>query len=102
LPERNEAMMTGRRKAVRAHIRGRVQGVNYRAWTQGEAMALGLPGWVRNEPDGSVRALLVGEEGAVAEMVERLRRGPRAAAVSAVVTEDANVGEASDRFRITG
>ena len=44
-------------RAVRARISGTVQGVSYRVWTRGEAMRLGLTGWVRNERDGSVTAL---------------------------------------------
>ncbi|NRB17607.1 MAG: acylphosphatase [Rhodobacteraceae bacterium] len=46
--------------ALRARITGRVQGVTFRAWTRSEAEQRGLSGWVRNEPDGSVRALLIG------------------------------------------
>ena len=46
-------------------IRGRVQGVGYRMWTEHKAQALGLSGWVRNEPDGAVTALLSGSVEAV-------------------------------------
>jgi acylphosphatase len=65
-------------------VRGRVQGVGFRYWTQEEAERLGLAGWVRNEPDGSVKALLSGADEAVAEMLERLHLGPRGAVVSDV------------------
>ena len=68
------------------HVRvsGRVQGVFFRAWTKQQAAELGVAGWVRNSVDGSVEAELSGEEGAVAELVERLREGPPSAAVSNV------------------
>ncbi len=46
--------------ALRARITGRVQGVAFRAWTRSEAKQRGLSGWVRNESDGSVRALFIG------------------------------------------
>lgn len=65
-------------------ISGRVQGVGYRAWTEREARALGLSGWVRNRHDGTVEALFVGAEEAVIAMIEACRRGPRLAHVSAV------------------
>ncbi|MQB41029.1 acylphosphatase [Rhizobium sp. ICMP 5592] len=41
-------------------IAGKVQDVSYRAWTRNQALQLGLTGWVRDEPDGSVTALIVG------------------------------------------
>ena len=82
-------------------VTGRVQGVSFRVWTQGKAERLGLRGWVRNEPDGSVAALVIGPEAQVAEMVQALHAGPRAARVDAVVTlpgaDDDSVG-----FRIAG
>lgn len=90
------------RKAVLARITGRVQGVSFRVWALREAEGLGLTGWVRNEPDGSVTALLVGSEPAVAAMIGKLWKGPRGAAVSRVAVEDVEPGETPVRFSITG
>ena len=66
---------------VRVIIRGRVQGVWYRAWTEGEARGLGLDGWVRNCADGSVEALFSGPEDTVRQMIARCHRGPPVARV---------------------
>jgi len=68
------------------HVRvtGRVQGVFFRGWTQLQANELGVAGWVRNCPDGSVEAHLAGEELAVQQLIDRLHDGPPAAAVSRV------------------
>lgn len=57
-------------------IAGRVQGVGFRYWTQQQARALGLSGWVRNEPDGSVRAVFHGADEAVRTMLAKCRSGP--------------------------
>lgn len=65
----------------RVRVTGRVQGVWFRGWTRERAEALGLSGWVRNEPDGSVAALVAGPETAVAEMLAALHEGPRHAQV---------------------
>ena len=56
---------------VRAHVffYGRVQGVFFRANCQRKAMELGVSGWVRNLPDGSVEAVMEGEEGRVRELI---------------------------------
>jgi acylphosphatase len=77
----------------RVTIRGRVQGVGYRAWVEHEAVRHGLEGWVRNRRDGSVEALFAGPEDAVAEMMARCRRGPSAAHVDAVAAEPAQPDE---------
>jgi len=69
-------------KCVRLIIRGRVQGVWYRGWTQDNAIDLKLNGWVRNRHDGSVEALLAGPASVVDEMIERCRQGPSYAEVS--------------------
>ena len=85
--------------AVRVSVTGRVQGVGYRMWTEREARALGLRGWVRNEPDGSVTALVGGPEAAVARMLELFRTGPRAAVVTGVTTKAAEPADLPPDFR---
>lgn len=89
------------RVAVSARITGRVQGVAFRAWTRNEAEWRGLSGWVRNEPDGSVRALLIGPADAVSAMLEALKDGPPAARVSQVLTEMVDPQPGLAGFRIT-
>ena len=88
------------RKAVEVRITGRVQGVNYRGWTRMEAERLGVDGWVRNEEDGSVSALLVGEEAAVATLMGLLASGPPAALVADVESRHADPAGARAGFRI--
>ncbi|RUW35978.1 MULTISPECIES: acylphosphatase [unclassified Mesorhizobium] len=91
--------MQGRKRAVRARISGTVQGVSYRVWTHREAIRLGVTGWVRNEADGSVTALIAGSHAAVDAMIDRLWQGPRGALVSAVEVEEA-ADDAPADFRI--
>lgn len=69
---------------VRARVTGRVQGVAYRAWTRDEATRLGLSGWVGNEPDGTVSALLSGPADAVERMLAAMWSGPPHASVRSV------------------
>jgi acylphosphatase len=69
---------------ARVHVRGRVQGVFFRAETQARAQSLGLAGWVRNTADGSVEAVLEGEQNLVESMVEWCRHGPAGANVDEV------------------
>src|SRR5260370_16550560 len=68
-------------------IRGRVQGVGYRAWLEEQAMARDLEGWVRNRRDGSVEALFAGPADVVSEMIAVCRRGPPSARGEAVQEE---------------
>jgi acylphosphatase len=70
--------------ANRLIVSGRVQGVGYRDWLVERAGALGVHGWVRNRPDGSVEALLSGDTAAVEELARLCRRGPRLAHVSSI------------------
>lgn len=83
-------------KAVRVSVRGRVQGVWFRAWTTEQASQRGLRGWVRNRRDGSVEALFVGPVAMVDEMIAVCREGPPLARVEAVeqaAAEDVGEGE---------
>ena len=75
--------------AVRAHlaISGRVQGVWYRGSMQDEAERLGLAGWARNRPDGTVEAEVEGAPEAVEAMIAWARQGPRGARVEHVAVE---------------
>lgn len=68
--------------ARRVRVTGRVQGVFFRAWTKEQADQLGVHGWVRNCPDGSVEAHVEGDDTAVLQLLGRLRDGPPAANVS--------------------
>jgi acylphosphatase len=77
-------------RSARLRITGRVQGVGYRAWALQMAVRLGLRGWVRNRGDGSVEAVVIGEDDAVARMIEACHEGPFGARVSAVAVSDAD------------
>ena len=75
-------------KSVRVIVRGTVQGVGFRAFTEREARRLGLDGWVRNRRDGTVEAVLSGEAAAVERMLLALGVGPPGAAVVNVRSTD--------------
>ena len=84
-------------------VRGRVQGVGYRAWVAEQATSRGLDGWVRNVSDGCVEAVFSGPEDVVAEMIASCRRGPFLAHVDAVHVETGNsdllnLRRAAERF----
>ena len=90
---------------VQLTIRGRVQGVGYRAWVEYQAIRRGLDGWVRNRTDGSVEAVFAGAADVVAEMVEQCRRGPSSARVEAVTdvrvdAEALKLRRAGERFSV--
>jgi acylphosphatase len=86
-------------------IRGRVQGVGYRAWVDHQARNHNLEGWVRNRRDGGVEALFAGPEDIVSEMIARCRRGPSTARVEAVEEEEVsadalNLRRPGERFSV--
>ena len=74
--------------AVRIQVSGRVQGVMFRDSCRREAERLGVAGWVRNEPDGSVALLAVGASDAVDDLVTWCRTGPPGARVTGVDVTD--------------
>ena len=79
-----ESFMAADTIRVRAVARGRVQMVGYRAFVLTHAERHGLRGTVRNEPDGSVEAVLEGPQEAVDQVLAELRRGPSHARVDAL------------------
>ncbi len=89
-------------KQVRTHVivRGRVQGVCFRAETQKAAQYYGVTGWVRNRKDGTVEAVFEGNENSVVSMLEWCRKGPPRSLVEKTdVTWENYTGEFS-QFRI--
>ncbi|PLX93806.1 MAG: acylphosphatase [Desulfuromonas sp.] len=81
-------------------VRGKVQGVCYRASTQETARAYGLKGWVRNLPDGSVEACFQGEEQKVRAVIEWCRQGPPHAAIDSLDIDWEEVSESFANFSI--
>ncbi len=81
-------------------VKGRVQGVYFRANTQKQAHKLGVMGWVRNLPDGNVELVASGETEAVRQLVAWCHKGPMLARVSAVSVSPVNDSQAFDGFEI--
>ena len=85
---------------VHVRIRGRVQGVFFRAEARARAESLGIAGWIRNAEDGSVEAAFEGDEERVQSMVGWCRRGPAGARVDDVEVESEEpTGETGFRVR---
>ena len=84
----------------RAVVRGRVQGVYYRASTVEEAQALGLRGYARNCPDGSVEVVARGPRPRLDQLIDYLHRGPSLARVTAVEIDWSDQSEAPHPFSI--
>lgn len=80
-------------------VRGRVQGVGYRAFVEDEAMQHRLRGWVRNRRDGSVEAVFVGPRPVVEAMIEACRRGPMSARVDALDQREGTEADLSEAAR---
>lgn len=71
-------------------IRGRVQGVGYRAWCAREAERRGLSGWVRNRASGAVEAVFAGPDAVVTAMAQACRAGPSGARVDDLLVHEAS------------
>ena len=82
---------------VRVH--GRVQGVGFRYSTQAKAQQLGIAGWVRNEPDGSVSVKCEGPDEAVRSFLSYLKQGPPTAEVISTEVKTA-VPDGRGRFSV--
>ncbi|MDQ7799060.1 MAG: acylphosphatase [Candidatus Edwardsbacteria bacterium] len=88
-------------KTMFAHIAGMVQGVGFRYYVWHQARHLGLAGYVRNLPDGSVEAGAEGEEDKLNQFIEALRAGPSGAVVEEVKVVWGEYGGKYREFNIT-
>lgn len=87
-------------KAIRAIATGKVQGVCYRESTRAEANRIGVSGWVRNLPDGSVEAVLQGDLQDIEQLVNWMEMGPQFAIVEKPEVEDIEIAELFSRFSV--
>lgn len=88
-------------KQVHIMVTGFVQGVGYRKFVRHVAREEGITGWVRNNPDGTVEALAVGEEEALETLIEACKKGPFLSTVDNVHVEWDDVQQTFDEFRIS-
>ncbi|MFN2589920.1 MAG: acylphosphatase [Actinomycetota bacterium] len=88
-------------KRMRVVVSGDVQGVGFRWYCRGEALARAVSGFVRNLPDGRVEAAFEGDPDAVDAMVEWCRRGPEGATVTSMDVEEEEPAGGGE-FAITG
>ncbi|MCQ8104398.1 acylphosphatase [Methylomonas sp. SURF-2] len=81
-------------------VKGRVQGVYFRAFTQKQAVKLNLKGFVRNLPDGSVEIVASGHPDDLQKLAAWCHKGPILAKVSEVVVNGCSHPEAFANFEI--
>jgi acylphosphatase len=93
--------MSHDRETRRYVVSGRVQGVGFRWFVEGEAAQLGITGWVRNRDNGTVEVMATGTREQLNALHARLRQGPRAARVDEVAVSPAPFLEANS-FGIQG
>jgi DNA ligase D-like protein (predicted 3'-phosphoesterase) len=93
--------MDEKRRAIRAVVRGRVQGVGFRDATVEKARQAGISGWVRNAEDGTVLVHAEGAEEAVDQTLRFLEEGPPGAAVEEVAVEEVKA-EGHEQFAVRG
>jgi acylphosphatase len=87
-------------KRVALRVRGRVQGVGFRFFTQHLARAMGITGWVRNEYDGSVEIEAQGDEATLESFTEKVRSGPSFGNVSGLQSHSLPVKDGESSFGI--
>lgn len=88
-------------KRIAIRVRGKVQGVFYRASTVTKAQQLGVKGFVRNEPDGSVYIEAEGDEEKLLELITWSKVGPPRALVDEVIVENYNELRNFSSFEVT-
>ena len=87
-------------RVAKIKIIGLVQGVFFRQGIKDKAEKLGITGWIRNEPDGSVRIVAEGEEEKLQKLIEWCKKGTELARVKKVEVEWKEATKDFDRFEI--
>lgn len=85
---------------LHAIVHGRVQGVFFRVHTREQALELGLSGWVRNNPDGTVELIAQGDKKSLVLLNRWLKRGPPYANVEEVISDYNEVKKTYSNFEI--
>ena len=76
------------KKRIHIKIYGRVQAVWFRKWAQSKANELGISGWAKNEPNGSLSLQAEGNEAGLSRFVEECQEGPEKAIITDLITND--------------
>jgi acylphosphatase len=85
---------------MHAIVRGRVQGVSFRYFTLQTALRLGVTGWVRNNPDGTVEVIAQGDQKTLQKLANFLHNGSPSAEVEDIYIDWQDASNSYDRFRI--
>jgi len=88
--------------AITGHVRGRVQGVGFRYFAKSRAEELGLSGWVKNLPDGTVQFMAKGDEIGLERFMQYLRIGPPGSRVDGLVFQRHTESGEFEGFEIRG
>lgn len=92
--------MSEKPERLQALVFGRVQGVNFRYYTQKQALTLGITGWVANRLDGSVQVVAEGPKEALQKLLAFLHRGAPSARVDRVMADWTEATGEFNRFRV--
>ncbi|MGE4519692.1 MAG: acylphosphatase [Desulfobacteraceae bacterium] len=92
--------MENRKKSVHLLIKGRVQGVAFRWYAMKKAVELDISGYVKNNSNGDVEALIEGDERKVEAMIKWCRTGPPSADVREIIQQDSDCSGKYSRFEI--
>ncbi len=85
---------------VHAIVQGLVQGVGFRYFVSTRAVSLGLGGWVRNRPDGTVEFEVEGDSAALDSLLHAVKTGPRSAHVSELRLERSEISHPVKSFEV--
>src|SRR5215216_121989 len=87
-------------RQVHVFVRGKVQGVGFRAFTKARADEVGVKGWVKNLLDGRVESVMQGPGDRIEKVLQSVRKGPRGSRVDGVAVKDEAIGEKFGDFRV--